>query len=246
MGHIYQIRNVITGAVYIGSVLKRDPNDRWVSHRKDLRGNRHHSQYLQRAWNKYGEHNFVFEILEKVDGDVIPIEQKYLDIRKKEYPGHLNYNVCWTAGNCQGRLWSPEMRKKLSIAHLGQRQTPEAKQKQIESWKKKCNTPYSFTSPDGVVYNDVRNLREFSRQHPEIEVTSLRKLHNEKIQYCNGWSKTGVVLPSYELTSPTGLVTRGMLLKQLCVEGGVNYKMVHKYCIKMNKSYKGWMAIKTS
>lgn len=246
MGHIYQIRNVITGAVYIGSILKRDPNDRWVRHRKDLRGNRHHSQHLQRAWNKYGEHNFVFEILEKVDGDVIPVEQKYLDIRKNKYHYNLNYNVCWAAGNCQGRVWSPEMRKKLSIAHLGHQQTPEAKQKQIESWKKKCKTSYSFTSPDGIIYNDIRNLREFARQHPELTARTLGLLYSEKIQYCNGWTKTGVVLPSYELTSPTGTIFRGMLLKQLCIEGRVNYKMIHKYCIKMNKPYKGWMAIKTS
>lgn len=246
MGHIYQIRNVITGAVYIGSILKRDPKYRWHRHKTDLRGNYHHSQHLQRAWNKYGEQSFVFEILEKVDGDVLPREQWYLDKRKNEFSPNLNYNVLWTAGSPKGRVWSPEMRKKLSIAHLGQRQTPEANQKQIKSWSNKCKTLYSFTSPEGIIYNDIRNLREFSRNFPKLNARALGLLYSEKIQYFNGWSKTGVILPSYELISPEGNITTGMLLKKLCIDGEINYKMIHKYCIKMNKPYKGWMAKKLS
>ena len=244
MGHIYQIRNTKNNAVYIGSVLKRDPEHRWHRHKTDLRGGHHHSKHLQNAWNKYGESHFVFEILETVDGDVLQREQCYLDNRKNNFPSNLNYNVLWIAGNCSGRVWSTEMRKKLSVAHLGQKQTPQARDKQIETWKKKCNTFYSFTSPDGTVYDNVKNLREFTRQHPELDVNTLRLLHKEKIQYCNGWSKTGVTLPLYELISPTGISTKGMLLKKLCVDANINYKMVHKYCIKQSKHYNGWMAKK--
>ena len=242
MGHIYQIRNTINNAVYIGSILKRDPHHRWLRHRTDLRGNCHHSQHLQRAWNKYGEMAFVFEVIERVDGDVLLREQWHLDNRKNNYLPNLNYNVCWIAGNCEGRRWSSAMRKKLSAAHKGLRNTPESIAKQVATWASKCKHPYSFTAPDGNVYSDVRNLRAFAREHPELSARVLGQLHNEKIRYCNGWTKTGCKPPLYELYSPEGYYFQGMILKDLCRKNGVNYKMVHKYCLKYNKPYQGWMA----
>ena len=241
MGHIYQIRNIVNNAVYIGSILKRNPQDRWVRHRKDLRGNHHHSQHLQRAWNKYGEANFVFEILEEIDGDVLPREQWYLNNRKNNFSENLNYNVCWIAGNCTGRKWSSEMLIKLSNSHLGQKQTPESKKKQLLSWENKCKTPYSFTSPEGKVYDNVKNLRAFGRIHG-ISSVGLKKIWDGKCRYVKGWIKTGTTPPVYELYSPDGYYFQGMILKQLCVKCGINYKMIHNYCIKQNKPYQGWMA----
>ena len=241
MGHIYQVRNIINDAVYIGSILKREPRHRWNAHKRDLRGNYHHSPHLQRAWNKYGESNFVFEILEKVDGDVLPREQWYLDNRKKNYLPKLNYNVCWIAGNCQGRTFTKSSLQKMSKSHIGQKQTPKAKAQQQATWAKKCKRPYSFASPDGVVYNNVKNLRAFGREHG-IDATSLRFLWSGRNRYSNGWTKTGVSLPQYELRSPNGTISRGMLLKTLCINAEVRYKSIHRRCIKQHKPHKGWMA----
>ena len=42
--------------------------------------NEHHNSHLQNAWNKYGEGNFIFEIIELCDiRDQFVLEQKYLD-----------------------------------------------------------------------------------------------------------------------------------------------------------------------
>ena len=38
--------------------------DRWDCHKAQLRGNYHDNPHLQNSWNKYGEENFKFEILE--------------------------------------------------------------------------------------------------------------------------------------------------------------------------------------
>lgn len=243
MGHIYQIRNITNDAVYIGSVLKREPIKRWFNHRRDLRGNYHHSPHLQRAWNKYGEHNFVFEVLETDVKDVLVREQWHLDNRRNNFPPRLNYNVCWVAGNCQGRKWSKAMRQKLSLAHIGQKQTPESIAKQIATWTGKCKVPYSFTSPDGKIFNDVRNLRAFARQHnlgPNGRALTL--LHRGKLHCFKGWTKTGVSLIRFQLESPSGIIEQGAFLKPMCISNNINYKMIHKYCIKMGKPYRGWMA----
>lgn len=59
---IYKITCVPTGKVYIGQSI--DINRRWKEHLTKLINNNHYNEYLQSAWNKYGESNFVFEILE--------------------------------------------------------------------------------------------------------------------------------------------------------------------------------------
>ena len=60
---IYKITNIITGKIYIGSSLNL--YDRLIQHRNNLRINRHENNYLQLSYNKYGEENFRFTILEK-------------------------------------------------------------------------------------------------------------------------------------------------------------------------------------
>jgi len=59
---IYKISSIDTGDFYIGSSI--NIKDRWIRHKKDLNKNRHHSIFLQRAWNKYGKSNFLFEVLQ--------------------------------------------------------------------------------------------------------------------------------------------------------------------------------------
>ena len=50
---VYKIRNLIDGKVDIGS--SANVKARWYAHRYELRLGTHHSRYLQRAWDKYGE-----------------------------------------------------------------------------------------------------------------------------------------------------------------------------------------------
>lgn len=65
---IYTITNKITGKMYIGESL--DIYRRWHDeHIPQLRKNRHYNKELQSDFNKYGEENFQFEILERYSGD---------------------------------------------------------------------------------------------------------------------------------------------------------------------------------
>jgi group I intron endonuclease len=76
---IYRIKNIINNKCYYGSAknIKR----RWVLHKSALKHNRHENIYLQRAWNKYGEEKFIFEIIEECEIDkLLIVEQKYLNI----------------------------------------------------------------------------------------------------------------------------------------------------------------------
>lgn len=106
---VYKILNCITGDCYVGSSARVSGiESRWKDHVNLLRRNKHHSPILQRAWSKYGEENFKFEIIEECDPSQCLIrEQFYLDTL---FP---KYNILKKAGNCLGRRASDETRKKL-------------------------------------------------------------------------------------------------------------------------------------
>lgn len=77
---VYAIVNKVNGHMYIGSSF--DVYGRWSKHQQDLIKEIHHSDYLQKAWNKYKKKNFDFVILERVDGSIkdrFATEQKWVD-----------------------------------------------------------------------------------------------------------------------------------------------------------------------
>jgi group I intron endonuclease len=78
---IYKIVSKINNKFYIGSA--KDINKRWKRHIRDLKNKRHINQHLQRCYDKYGEDNFSFEIVEICNKEELLIkEQYYLDSLK--------------------------------------------------------------------------------------------------------------------------------------------------------------------
>jgi len=103
---IYKIRNVVNQHYYVGSTV--DSRKRFWEHRKDLRTGRHVCVRLQRAWNKYGEDCFKFEIVEQLSSRdaLLQAEQKWLD---EHYGTEYCYNVSSSADTPM-RNPSPELR----------------------------------------------------------------------------------------------------------------------------------------
>jgi len=72
---IYCIECLVNHNEYIGEGISIE--GRWRAHRSYLNRNIHHNQYLQRAWNKYGEENFKFYIVEKCDKEELNEREIY-------------------------------------------------------------------------------------------------------------------------------------------------------------------------
>ena len=91
---IYLIRNLINGKKYVGSTgSSQGFNKRWRDHKKDLKGNYHDNQYLQNAFNKYGESNFEWIILEECsDYELILREQAWINYNDSMNPKY-GYNL---------------------------------------------------------------------------------------------------------------------------------------------------------
>lgn len=119
---IYKILNWVNGKAYVGSAtyLRKRLSD----HKCSLQKDKHDNPYLQRAWNKYGEINFQFLILEYCSVDkLIEREQFYFDTLKPEY------NIAKIAGNTSGVRWTEEQRVKYLSKRIGTKRTQEEKDK---------------------------------------------------------------------------------------------------------------------
>lgn len=88
---IYKITNLNTNKIYIGSTCNF--KKRKYVHLNRLRNNKHYNKKLQNSWNKYGETNFIFEIIEHtVRENLIKLEQYYLDLYQS-YKNNIGYNI---------------------------------------------------------------------------------------------------------------------------------------------------------
>lgn len=120
---VYKIVNKINGHHYVGS--SQNVYKRWGDHKRDLFNKSHHSRYLQRAWNKYGENAFIFRLVIVCEIDsLLEYEQKILDKQPCEY------NISRYADAPRGIVITEETRNKLIRSHLGQ-----------EPWNKGMSMP---------------------------------------------------------------------------------------------------------
>lgn len=172
---IYAIINIIDDKLYVGQAADKDY--RWREHRKQLRGFYHHNLYLQRAWSKYGEQNFIFVVLEVLD-DVLKLND-----RESHWARILNadYNIALAGQGMRGYKHTDEARQNMSKSHKGKIQhSDEYKQKLSERMK-------------GNSWNKGR------KQSPEW-VEMMRGLHTGKIVSTETRAKRSAAMKGRPLT----------------------------------------------
>lgn len=118
---VYGIRHVASQKIYVGGA-GRSFERRWWEHRRALRDGKHHSEYLQRAWSKYGEVAFEFIILELCEpADCLTREQHWIDFHRaaeREF-GYNSRKRATRGGISLGFKYSDEVRAKRSAAMKG-------------------------------------------------------------------------------------------------------------------------------
>ena len=107
---IYRIKNVVNGHAYIGSA--KNIAQRWRSHTHALRTGGKAPPKLQRAWDKYGEAAFIFEVVVYCPDDMLlALEQQHIDAESPYY------NTRPVAHSNQGVRWSEETNRKKHDRH---------------------------------------------------------------------------------------------------------------------------------
>lgn len=128
---VYSIVNMSNGKLYIGSAVNF--KNRWRSHLSLLRRSIHDNGYLQNAWNKYGEDNFIFYIMQRCGkDDLITLEQSWLSWTKS-FDRAIGYNIKPNAHSSFGYKHTPEALAKMAAKSLGTKQSAETIARKIAS-----------------------------------------------------------------------------------------------------------------
>jgi len=163
----------LNGKKYIGSTV--NGYTRFCDHQANLRRGKHHSIILQRAWNKYGEDAFVFEIVEHTTLEtLLQREQHYLDQQPE-------YNASLIAGpkTRLGMKSSPEHRANQSKALKG-RISPNKGKHFTEEHKKNLSRAVSL-GKKGI------KLPAKHREHIRKSLEGKRKSIKHRVNQSNWW-----------------------------------------------------------
>jgi group I intron endonuclease len=130
---IYAIVNKINGRRYYGSTINFAL--RKIDHFKTLRSKNHRNPHLQNSFNKYGEVNFEFVIIEQVPiENLLTIEQKYLDVNTN------GYNIAKNAQAARrGIPCSDATKQKISNSLKGKKQSLNSRKKSSNTQRKRLN-----------------------------------------------------------------------------------------------------------
>lgn len=180
---IYSITNRITGDKYIGQT-KVSFEDRWKRHINDLKRNGHDNDYLQKAWNKYGEDAFEFKAIHICDElDILnDLEVYYI----KKYDSFNNgYNLTSGGDGFEGVISEETRLKIIENAKISARNNSDytefqiAKVKELlvnESYVGKLSQISKITGVRENVVSSVRALTSWIDVKSEL---------NEKIAEIN-------------------------------------------------------------
>lgn len=117
---IYCITNIQNQKCYIGS--SKNLYSRKYSHFNKLKANKHCNVYLQRAYNKYGENNFVFYVLELCDIKQLKLQEIHWMNLFQSFLPKKGYNLMLP--NKDYISHSKKTREKMSTNSKGKNQKP--------------------------------------------------------------------------------------------------------------------------
>lgn len=152
MRGIYVIICWANSVVYVGHSTCID--ERWKTHRRDLTGNYHHCDYLQRAWNKYGEAAFEFGVHKEMPGatiqELVDAEthlwelwegDRFSDVKPGMPPSCNPIVAAKISASHKGKTVTPEARAKISAALKGRPKSAETRARMSAAAKGRVFTP---------------------------------------------------------------------------------------------------------
>lgn len=177
---IYCIKNKINGKVYIGS--SNNIERRFKRHKTELNTKKHSNKYLEKAYNKYGEENFEFIILELCNEEELIQKEIFFISKYDSLNISKGYNLSIPIKH-PSLTSNKEYRTILSKSKLGKRPSNYEEMRKIR-WKKvevsniQGNILYVFNSlketedslniKRGNVYNYLKGKTLKIKTHPDL------------------------------------------------------------------------------
>ena len=197
MKGIYKITNLINLKVYIGQSDRL--NDRKREHFYRLKRNEHNNEHLQKSYDKYGEENFIFEIIEETD-DLDNREIYWIN----EYGGinsELNYNL----KDPLTKKWCDYIRLKQckimageNNPNFGNKWSKEQKEK-LSKMKKGVTLEKSIGKEKADLTKLKMSKSQKGRKHPEEVKEKIRQANigEKNPAYGKGYRQVGEKNPMW-------------------------------------------------
>lgn len=167
---IYCIENTVNHKTYIGS--SKNIYQRLLKHFALLRHNKHQNPHLQNAWNKYGEGNFEWFILELCDNsNLTEREQSCIDLFGAEY--NITRIVERNILSKESRIKQGETRKKLH-------------QEGKLEWNFNPVTLYVYDLNGKLLFSNPLGLKDTAKRLG-ISPSSICRVTNGTYQQCKGY-----------------------------------------------------------
>jgi len=220
---IYKIENKLNHKVYIGQSIHLERRQK--DHIKALCRGKHINKHLQSAWNKYGQDNFEFSVLEECAENILTEREQYWI----DYYGGLNSSNNYNkreAGD-KGHL-SEESRLKCSLHNKGKKViiTETTKQKISQALKgrpakNKGISPSEETKKKLSIRNKGKKKPAFTEEHKR----KLSESHKGKPAWNKGISNKhkGEQLTEQQKLKLRQLHSqlRGIPIRQLDLSGNI-------------------------
>lgn len=197
---IYKITNLIDSKIYIGSTCD-SLYKRLSTHRELLRKNKHTNKHLQRAFIKYTEANFSFDILEicLTKEDTLKREEFYINFLES-FKQEKGYNIFQYSHTTKGNRWSKEAKDRRKGFGKGRELSLDTRKKQSiaakgrivkESTKVKLRdlyiNPIIMLDLDGNYIREFRNCKEASLYFNLIPSGYVCSVLSRKRKTCKGY-----------------------------------------------------------
>lgn len=240
---IYKIESLTNRKLYIGSAI--NIKERWRSHKKLLKKDKHYNKHLQNAWNKYGEDNFSFEIIECVEYKNILIEreQYWLDYYNS-YDRKIGYNISPTAGSPLGVKHTQELKEKRreisktkkSILQIDLNGNIITHWKSLKEISKKTEISYSQIAD--ILKNRRGHLCHgfiwiYEKDYSEFDLNKYINNKHQKKKVCQ-FDYDGNLIKIWDSPSDICKNTQGYVISSLC-------NVLNYYKERSFKSYKGYV-----
>ena len=192
--YIYKITNIINNKCYIGQT--QDHQRRFAEHKNSLRKNKHENPHLQSAWNKYGEENFSFDVLEYTE-DYNNKEKYYIAYYKSDnlkygyniLPGGEEPPVLRGEDNNYAKLTQVEVDKMIEMLiadeklNIIEKTFPHITRGQIGrinsgvAWHKD-GLNYPLKEPDHMIGSDVAQGIMYDLQYSRLKHKEIAKKYH--------------------------------------------------------------------
>lgn len=217
---IYRITCLGNKKFYIGSAvnLKR----RFDEHQTLLRNNKHYNSKLQHAWNKYGEEQFIFDIVELVDEEyLLDCEQTWMD----------STNVCVTGFNLAQKAGSGGSCRDWIITY------PDGTEKLLSNMTKFAReNNLNAGALAEVAKGHVNHHKNFKIRYAHQTKEEWTKTLVRSNKFGHGWKG------KYLVITPSGEELIIDSLNEFCVKNNLSQGNMASICRGERKQHKGYTA----